>query len=73
MIRTVVMQEPACRLEERVDFFLFVPIPRMVEVCQLPQEVVTRIPAVGSYRYVVRDDDVVLVEPEGNRVVEIID
>jgi hypothetical protein len=73
VIRTVVMQEPACRLEERVDFFLFVPIPRTVEVCQLPQEIVTRIPAVRPYRYVVRGDDIVLVEPDGNRVVEIID
>ncbi|MND00893.1 hypothetical protein D3C83_196710 [compost metagenome] len=73
MIHTVVMREPACRLEQRVDFFLFVPIPRTVEVCQLPQEIVTRIPAVGPYRYVVRGDDVVLVEPDGNRVVEIID
>jgi hypothetical protein len=72
LIRTTVLREPACRLEQRVDFFLFVPIPRTVEVCQLPAEVVSRVPAVGSYRYVVRGDEVALVDPEEYRIVEVI-
>jgi hypothetical protein len=72
-IRTVVMREPACRLEQRVDFFLFVPIPRTVEICELPREVVSTVPAVGAYRYALRGDDIVLVDPEDHRVVEIIE
>ena len=74
VIRTVVMREPSCRLEQRLEFFLFVPIPRTVQVCELPSQVVSEVPAVRSYRYVVRGDDVVLVDPEDeNRVVEVID
>ena len=73
VIRTVVMREPACRLEQRVEFFLFVPIPRTVEICELPREVVSTVPAVSAYRYAVRGDDIVLVDPHDQRVVEIIE
>ena len=74
VIRTMVMREPSCRLEQRLDFFLFVPIPRTVQVCELPSQLVSEVPAVRPYRYVVRGDDVVLVDPEDeNRVVEVID
>jgi hypothetical protein len=72
LIRTTLLREPACRLEQRVDFFLFVPIPRTVEVCQLPAEVVSQVPAVGSYRYVVRGDEIALVDPEEYRIIEVI-
>ena len=49
------------------------PIPRTVQVCDLPAEVVSAVPAVRSYRYLVRGDEVVLVEPDENRVVEVIE
>ena len=72
VIRTVVMREPACRLEQRVDFFLFIPLPRTVEVCELPPQVVTEAPELRGYRYVVRGDEIGLVDPDENRIVEVI-
>ena len=72
VIRTVVMREPACRLEQRVDFFLFIPLPRTVEVCELPPQVVSEAPELRGYRYVVRGDEIGLVDPDENRIVEVI-
>jgi hypothetical protein len=71
-IRTVVMSQPACRLEQRVDFFLFVPLPRTVEVCELPQQIITDAPELRGYRYVVRGDEIGLVDPDDHRIVEVI-
>jgi hypothetical protein len=72
VIRTVVMREPSCRLEQRVDFFI-IPLPRTVEICEFPEEVVSEVPEIRSYRYVVRGDEIVLVDPDERRVVEVID
>ena len=72
VIRTVVMREPACRLEQRVDFFLFIPLPRTVEVCELPPQVVSEAPELRGYRYVVRGEEIGLVDPDENRIVEVI-
>jgi hypothetical protein len=72
VIRTVVLREPACRLEQRVDFILFIPLPRTVEVCELPQQVVSEAPELRRYRYVVQGDEIGLIDPEDNRVVEVI-
>jgi hypothetical protein len=71
-IRTVVMQQPSCRLEQRVDFFLFVPLPRTVEVCELPPQIVSDAPELRQYRYVVRGDEIALVDPDDHRIVEVI-
>jgi uncharacterized protein DUF1236 len=72
VIRTVVLREPACRLEQRVDFVLFIPLPRTVEVCELPQQVVSEAPELRRYRYVVQGDEIGLIDPDDNRVVEVI-
>ena len=72
VIRTVVLREPACRLEQRVDFILFIPLPRTVEVCELPQQVVSEAPELRRYRYVVQGDEIGLIDPDDNRVVEVI-
>jgi hypothetical protein len=71
-IRTVVMREPACRLEQRLDFVLFIPVPRTVELCELPSQIVSEVPEVSRYRYIVRGDEVALVDPEDYRVIEVI-
>jgi hypothetical protein len=71
-IRTVVMREPACRLEQRLDFVLFIPVPRTVEICELPPQIVSDVPEVSRYRYVVRGDEVALVDPQNYSVVEVI-
>ena len=36
--------EPSCRLEQRLDFFLFMPVPRTIQVCDRPAEVVSAAP-----------------------------
>ena len=71
-IRTIVMREPACRLEQRIEFALFIPIPRTVQVCELPAQVVTGTPELSRYRYVVRGDEIALVDPDEYRVIEVI-
>ncbi len=66
------MREPACRLEQRLDFVLFIPVPRTVEVCELPPQIVSEVPEVSGYRYVVRDGEIALVDPDERRIVEVI-
>ena len=64
VIRTVVMREPACRLEQRVDFVLFIPLPRTVEVCELPPQVVSEAPEVQRVSLRGADDEIGLVDPD---------
>jgi hypothetical protein len=71
-IRTVVLQQPACRLEQRIDFLLFIPLPRTVEVCELPPQIVSDAPELRRYRYVVRGDEIALIDPADHRIVEVI-
>jgi hypothetical protein len=72
-IRTVVMREPACRHELRLDFRIGLPLPRTVEVCEFPDAVFAAVPEARQYRYVVRGDDIVIVDPDEHRIVEVID
>jgi hypothetical protein len=72
-IRTVVLRERICRIEQRLDFSIGIPLPRTIEVCEFPQEVVAAVPAVRPFRFVVREDDVVIVDSDRRRVVEVID
>jgi hypothetical protein len=73
VIRERVVQMQTCRQELRIDFSIGIPLPRAVEVCEFPAEVIAEVPEVRSYRYVVRGDDVVIVDPEERRIVEVID
>ena len=73
VIRTVITRQAECRLEHRLDFTIGLPLPRTVEICEFPEEIVAQVPEVRSYRYVVRGDDIVLVDPDEHRIVEVID
>jgi hypothetical protein len=73
VIREIVLREPACRFEQRLDFTIGIPIPRSVRVCEFPDEVLADVPEVRSYRFVVRDDDIVVVDPNEHRIVEVIE
>jgi Protein of unknown function (DUF1236) len=73
VIRTVVTRQADCRLEQRLDFSIGFPLPRTVEICEFPAEVLAAVPEVRSYRYVIRGDDIVLVDPDEHRIVEVID
>jgi hypothetical protein len=72
VIRTTVLREPACRLEQRLDFFIGIPLPRTVRVCEFPDEVLAEVPEVRRYRYITRGDEVVVVDPDGYEVVDVI-
>ena len=72
MIHTTVVQEPICRSEQQIDFFIGIPLPSTVEVCEFPERIMTEVPELRRYRYMVRDEEVVVVDPDERRVVEVI-
>jgi hypothetical protein len=47
-------------------------IPETVEFETFPDTIYTEVPEIRSYRYVVRDDDVYVIDPSERRVIEII-
>jgi hypothetical protein len=73
VIREIVLREPSCRFEQRFDFFIGMPIPRNVRVCEFPDEVLAEVPEVQSYRFVLRNDDIVVVDPAEQHVIEVIE
>lgn len=73
IIRETVLQEPICHYEQRLEFFLVIPFPTTVRVCEFPERVVSEVPEVSRYRYLTRGDEVLIVDPEEQRVVEVIE
>ena len=43
-----------------------------MEVCDLPPQVLSEAPELSRYRYVVRGDQIGLVDPDDNQIVEVI-
>jgi Protein of unknown function (DUF1236) len=56
----------------RVRLALGAEVPRDVELRAFPADVVGRVPEMGRYRYIVADSDVVIVDPNDNTVVLVI-
>ena len=73
IIRETVLQEPICHYEQRLEFFLVIPFPTTVRVCEFPERVVSEVPEVRRYRYLTRGDEVLIVDPDEQRVVEVIE
>jgi hypothetical protein len=48
-------------------------LPQDIEIVDMPQTIVTEVPEVRSYDYVVVSDRVILVEPQSRRVVDVIE
>ncbi|WP_414474596.1 DUF1236 domain-containing protein [Microvirga sp. M2] len=48
-------------------------LPQDVEIMEVPEAVVSEMPELRTYRYVVIGDEVALVEPETRRVIEVIE
>jgi hypothetical protein len=48
-------------------------LPDDVELWDIPQSVVTEVPELRTYRYVVYQDEVVVVDPDSRRIVEVIE
>jgi hypothetical protein len=72
VVRTTILREPACRFEQRVDFFIGIPLPRTVRVCEFPEEVLAEVPEFRRYRYITRGDEIVVVDPDEYEVVDVI-
>jgi len=48
-------------------------VPTDVELVPLPDEIVTEVPAIQPYQFFVESDQVVLVDPQSRRVVEVVE
>jgi hypothetical protein len=48
-------------------------VPRDVELLAFPEDVVERVPAVRRYRYVVTENDIVIVDPDDHAVALVIE
>lgn len=61
--------QPSATLKQRVT--VGTTLPADVELTPLPEEVYTEVPSIRNYRYIVVGDEIVLVEPQTRRVIEV--
>ena len=66
--RTIV-RAPAARAPAAVEYRIGARVPHTVRLYPLPHDVVVQVPAVRTYRYMVVNDQVVLVDPATSQVV----
>lgn len=69
--RTVTRERRAAPARE-IDVNLGATIPSAVELRMLPEGIYVEVPTIKRYKYMVVNNEVVLVDPETSRVVEII-
>jgi hypothetical protein len=70
-IRTV-LRDRACRYERPADFFVGSLMPATAPVCAFPERVIAAVPDIEVYRYLIRRNTVVVVDPANDRVVTVI-
>ena len=70
--QTVTRQRPAVVIDPSVEVRVGARVPRHVEFYEMPETIVTEVPAVKRYRYMHVNNQVVLVDPDTSEVVEII-
>lgn len=61
--------QPSATVRQRVT--VGTTLPADVELAPLPEDIYTDVPSVRNYRYVVVGDEIVLVEPQTRRVIEV--
>jgi len=66
--RTIV-HEPATPARPTVEYRVGTRVPESVELYPVPQEVAVEVPAIRSYKYMVVNDRVVLIDPATSEVV----
>jgi hypothetical protein len=69
-IASSVPREP--RADVRVRLALGAEVPRDVELLAFPRDVVSQVPELGGYRYIVAENDIVIVDPRERGVVLVI-
>lgn len=60
------------RTDVRIRLALGAEIPRSVELLTFPEKILERVPKVGRFRYVVVEDDVVIVDPRDYEIALVI-
>lgn len=61
--------QPSATLRERVT--VGTTLPPDVELTPLPEDLYAEVPTVRNYRYMMIGDEIVLVEPQTRRVIEV--
>ncbi len=56
----------------RIEIREGVVLPQEVEILDVPQTIISDVPELRTYRYVVIGDEIALVEPDTRRVIEVI-
>jgi len=59
--------------KSKVEIREGITLPQDVDIMDVPQTIVTEVPELRTYRYVVVGDEIALVEPETRRVIEVIE
>jgi hypothetical protein len=71
--RRVVRERGPSRVTTRVTLREGATLPDDIDLLEVPDTIVTDIPEVREYRYVMIGEDIALVEPRTRRVIEVID
>jgi hypothetical protein len=72
-IHDIVMRERVIPVREDIRLTVGEDVPRSLEFHTFSEEIVTEVPEIRSYRFFVKDNDVVLVDPGERRIIEVID
>jgi hypothetical protein len=72
MIRETVITQSAPRCDQ-VEITVGHDVPRSIDLRMFPEDIVRDIPEIRSYRFCVRNDEVVLIDPNEYRIVEVIE
>lgn len=73
VIRETVIKEQSVPRCQEIALSVGAEISRTIRLNPFPEEVVREVPEIRSYRFCVKDNDVVLVDPSEHRIVEVID
>jgi Protein of unknown function (DUF1236) len=72
-IHDIVMRERVSPVREDIRVSVGEDVPRSLQFHTFSEEIVTEVPEIRSYRFFVKGNDVVLVDPGEHRIVEVID
>jgi Protein of unknown function (DUF1236) len=73
VIRETVIREQAAPRCEDFRISIGESVPRTIRLGPFPEDVVREVPEIRSYRFCVRDNDVVLIDPTEYTIVEVIE
>jgi hypothetical protein len=72
VIQRHIVRERTVHLPARVELRVGAVVPAGVEVYSFPEEVYVEVPVLKRYRYVHVSNEIVLIDPDTNEIVEIL-